>query len=106
LVSAFEAFRKASAKLHQNIKINERKKKMRKNNIEGLVAYGKDDDSDGDMIETNLSDEEVSKVEAGMKIQSELADIKYHLRSPRKSYRGTGKVNKYSGRGKEKGKEE
>ncbi|MBS3083067.1 hypothetical protein J4454_03945 [Candidatus Pacearchaeota archaeon] len=76
---------------------------MRKNNIEGLVAYGKDDDSDGDMIETNLSDEEVSKVEAGMKIQSELADIKYHLRSPRKSYRGTGKVNKYSGRGNRAG---
>ena len=76
---------------------------MRKNNIEGLVDG---EDADGDKVRVSMSDKEVSKMEAEMRIQSELADIKYHLRSPRKSYRGTGKVNKYSGRGKEKGKEE
>ena len=80
---------------------------MRKMNIERLVVEARDDD-DGDMIETSLSDDEVSKLEAGIRIQSELADIKYHFRpkpteptNPRGSYQGAGKGNEYSGRGKE-----
>lgn len=70
---------------------------MRKETIDRVVSD--DGDDDGDKIEVSLSDEEVIKMEAGLRIQSELAGLGHYFR-PRKPYQSDGDEGKYPGQRK------
>ena len=59
---------------------------MRIRDVDGigdLVDIG--DESEG--VEVSLSDDEMNKLEAGSKIQSELADVRSHHPSPTRQYK-------------------